>query len=71
VDISESGLMMYVPISTPVKAGQTVRLTMSGIKEGKYVSMNDQPMEAMIVRVARHGLLKIGRITVAVEFIRQ
>jgi c-di-GMP-binding flagellar brake protein YcgR len=68
VDISESGMLMYVPVTTPVKPGQSIRLTVAGPAPPEVASLEDRPLEATIVRVERHGLLITGKLVVGVEF---
>ncbi len=69
VDISDSGVLMYVPISAPVKSGQKISLTLSSIKAGNYVGLNDRPIEARIVRVQRRGVLLTGKLAIGIEFV--
>lgn len=58
LDISEGGLMMYVPAAAPVQAGQAIRLQMP----------QSAPLDARIVRVDRQRLLSKGHIAVGVQF---
>ncbi len=69
VDISQSGLMMYVPVSTPVKPGQPIRLSVTGPTPPDISALADGTLEATIVRVERRGLLTMGKLAVGVEFL--
>ncbi len=68
VDISKSGLMMYVPAAVPVKPGQTVRLTLGGIDAQQLAGLSGTPIEGTIVRVDRQALLAGGHLAVGVRF---
>jgi hypothetical protein len=68
VDISESGLLMYVPVATPVKPGQPIRLTVTGPAPPEVGSLGEGPLDATIVRVERRGLLTTGKLAVGVAF---
>lgn len=68
VDISKSGLMMYVPVAAPVKPGQTVRLTLGGIDTQQLAGLSGTPIEGTIVRVDRQALLADGHLAVGVRF---
>ncbi|MFA6135068.1 MAG: PilZ domain-containing protein [Phycisphaerae bacterium] len=70
VDISDTGVLMYVPMTAPVQAGQMVKLTMGAIKSPRFASMSETPVEGRIVRVERQGLLTAGNLMVGVEFAR-
>lgn len=68
VDISKSGLMMYVPAAAPVQPGQTVRLTLGGIDPEELAGLSGTPIEGTIVRVDRQVLLAEGHLAVGVRF---
>jgi c-di-GMP-binding flagellar brake protein YcgR len=70
VDISDGGMLMYVPVSAPVKAGQPIRLTLRGIRAKQFSDLDDKTLDARIVHVQRQGLLVTGRVAVGVEFLR-
>jgi len=69
VDISDSGMLMYVPVSAPVRSGQPIRLTLTHIKAEQYKGLSDRPLKAKIVRVQRQGLLLTGKLAIGVEFV--
>jgi hypothetical protein len=59
---------MYVPVATPVKPGQPIRLTVAGPAPPEVTSLGQGPLEATIVRVERRGLLITGKLAVGVAF---
>ncbi len=68
VDVSRGGMLMYVPAATPVKVGQAVRLTMKGVDRPELAGLSGQFLPAIIKRVDRHALIKIGHLAIGVEF---
>ena len=77
VDISDGGMLMVMPVSAPVKAGQPVRLRIRRMPAldrfgqgpaGPLGALGNMPLKARIVRVQRRGLLTTGRLAVGVEF---
>ena len=68
VDISEGGMLMYVPAKTPVQAGQPIRLNLQGVTRPDVGYMAEEPMDATVVRVDRQKLLSIGHVAVGVKF---
>ena len=68
VDVSRGGMLMYVPAATPVKVGQAIRLTMKGVDQPELAGLSGQFLPAMIKRVDRHVLIKIGHLAIGVEF---
>jgi len=68
VDISEGGMLMYVPAKTPVQAGQPIRLNLQGVTRPDVGHMAEEPMDATVVRVDRQKLLSIGHVAVGVKF---
>ena len=68
VDISDGGMLMYMPVSAPVKPGQPVRLTIRRMPAGLFEALGAKPLAARIVRVQRRGLLITGKLAVGVEF---
>jgi hypothetical protein len=71
VDISQSGLLMYVPARTPVKAGDALELNMGSVSQPEYSALGANPVQATVVRVARETLLTTGQIAVGVKFMKQ
>ena len=65
VDISEGGMLMYVPVSTPVKPGQPIRLSVEGAGPPEF---GPEPVDCRIVRVDRHSLTTQGHLAVGVQF---
>jgi hypothetical protein len=70
VDVSRSGLLMYVPAAAPVQPGQTIRLTLGAIALPELAGLSGTPIEATIVRVDRRALLAEGHLAVGVRFAR-
>ena len=68
VDISEGGMLLYLPVSVPVDLGQSVRLTVGSEPRPELHGLGLQPREATIVRVDRKGMLRVGYIPVGVRF---
>jgi c-di-GMP-binding flagellar brake protein YcgR len=70
VDISDGGMLMYVPVSAPVKPGQPIRLTLRHVRSKQFSELGDKPLDARIVRVQRQGMMITGKLAVGVEFVR-
>jgi len=68
VDISKSGLLMYVPAAAPVRPGQTVRMTLGSIDLEELAGLSDTTINGTIVRVNRQALLAEGHLAVGVRF---
>ncbi len=68
IDISESGLLMYVPASTPVRPGEPIRLKVAGVNRPEFASISKHDLDAKVVRVNRNSLLSEGYLSVGVEF---
>ena len=68
VDISSSGLLMYVPAASPVRPGQAIRLTIGAISLPELAGLSGSPIEGTIVRVDRRALLAEGHLAVGVRF---
>jgi hypothetical protein len=66
VDVSESGMLMYVPLTTPVRTGQAVYVHLAGIR-GKPAS-NTGPVHATIVRVDREQMTSKGFLGIGIRF---
>ena len=72
VDISDSGMLLYVPVSAPVKPGQPIRVTIRSAHrrpDDGLGALDDRPRDARIVRVQREGLMITGKLAVGVEFL--
>jgi len=65
VDVSESGMLMYVPATTPVRTGQAVYVNMAGV--GPMASSRE-PLQATIVRVDRADMTSKGYLGVGLRF---
>jgi len=65
VDISEGGMLMYVPVSTPVKPGQPIRLS---VENAEPAELGPEPVNGRIIRVDRHRLTTQGHLAVGVQF---
>ncbi len=73
VDISDSGMLMYVPVSAPVKPGHPIRVTIRSARrrpDDGLGTLDDTPRDARIVRVQREGIMITGKLAVGVEFLQ-
>lgn len=70
VDVSHGGMLMYVPATVPLHAGQYLRVSLGGTPGAEFVGLNDEPVEATVVRVDRNPLVAAGHIAVGVQFNR-
>ena len=61
---------MYVPMSTPVTKGQTIRLDIGSTSRPELRGL-PSPIEAVVVRVDRNKLLDLGHLVVGVQFNRE
>jgi hypothetical protein len=68
IDVSQGGLRMYIPAATPVRPGQLVQLTLSGVTEPALAGLGDKPLRATIVRVDRRDMPSTGQLAVGVKF---
>ena len=68
VDISEVGMLLYVPVAVPVDLGQSIRVTIGSEPRPELHGLGLQPRDATIVRVDRKGMLRVGYIPVGVRF---
>ena len=69
VDISGGGMLMFVPTAAPLKAGDSLRLTLGAVSRPEFSELGDGPMDASVVRVDRQALLRAGQLAVAVRFL--
>ena len=67
-NISLGGLKMYVPVATPVRAGQPIRLAISGLRRPEFARLGTGPVHATIVRVDRQAMIDEGDLVVGVRF---
>lgn len=67
-DISEGGMLMLIPASTPVRRGQSVRLQVSDLPVPGIADMAGRPLNATVLRVDRTPLTTDGQIAIAVRF---
>ena len=68
VDISKGGMLMHAPISTPLKVGQQLRLTVPGVERPEFAGLSDRTVDGTVVRVDRDGLVEKGCVAVGVMF---
>ena len=68
VDVSRGGMLMYVPVSTPVKVGQPLRLNVGSVSRPEFAGLSEKPMDGTIARVDRHRMLEEGYVAVGVRF---
>ena len=68
VDISKGGLLMYVPVVTPVQPGQAIQLAVGSVSRPEFAGLSETPLDATVVRVDRHAILSSGQLAVGVRF---
>ncbi len=68
VDVSSGGMLMFVPATTPLHAGQTIRLNLSTMPQMHAERAAGGPQDATVIRVDRNALLSAGHIAVGVQF---
>ncbi|GAF86064.1 unnamed protein product, partial [marine sediment metagenome] len=51
-------MLMYVPVATPVKVGQPLRLSVGSVNRPEFASLSKGPVPGSVVRVDRHCLLE-------------
>ena len=68
VDLSDGGLLMYVPARVPIQVGDVVRLKARAGGQPELADSGEPPLKATIVRVDRHSLLTMGHVAVGVKF---
>jgi hypothetical protein len=72
VDVSQGGMMVYLPASAPVSAGQELDLTVTPSPAAPapagVAGAVARKRAARVIRVDRDGLVKLGRLGVAVQF---
>ena len=66
IDVSESGILMYVPATTPVRAGQAVYVNLAGVR-GKPMA-GARPVQGTIVRVDREQMTSKGYLGIGIRF---
>ena len=73
VDVSLGGMLVYLPASAPIVAGQELELTVTPSPAAPapagVAGAVARTRSARVVRVDRDGLVKLGRLGVAVQFI--
>ena len=67
-DISAGGMLMYVPATTPLQPGHSIRLSLASVNRPEFANLGDSPVEATIVRVDRQALLQAGHLAVGLRF---
>ncbi len=68
VDLSKGGMLMYVPASTPVQPGDSLRVQLGSMNRPEFAELGAAPVEASIARVNRQSLLDVGYLAVGVRF---
>jgi len=61
-------MLMYVPVATPVKVGQPLRLSVGSVNRPEFAALSKGPVAGAIVRVDRHCLLEEGYVAVGLRF---
>ncbi len=68
VDVSEGGMLMYVPAGAPVAAGQAVRVCVSAPTRPEFAGLAGKDITATIVHVDRQKMLVAGHLPVGIRF---
>lgn len=72
VDVSQGGMLVYVPASAPIAAGQELELTVTPSPAAPapagIAGAVARKRAARVIRVDRDDLVKLGRLGVAVQF---
>lgn len=68
VNISNGGMLMYVPISAPVAPGHTIRINLGSQSRPEFSGLGGEPCDATIVRVERKEITDVGYLPVGVRF---
>lgn len=68
VDISQGGMMVYMPAAAPVGAGHEVQMTITGSLRPEFEEMRNKALAAQVVRVNRRPLTTAGHVAVGVRF---
>ena len=71
IDASTDGMFMFVPATTPVKAGQPIHVTFGQVARAELSDLSDKTLPACVVRVDRKSLLVTGHLAVGVRFDRE
>jgi hypothetical protein len=61
-------MMMYIPATSPIQAGQAIRLAVGSINRPEFAELGEKPVDATVVRVDRHSLLTLGHVAVGLKF---
>ena len=69
IDLSKGGMMMYAPATSPVRPGDSIRVTVGSVSRPEFASLGERPIDATIVRVDRKALLHLGHIAVGLRFL--
>ena len=69
VNVSNGGMLMYVPVSAPVAPGHTIRINLGSQPRPEFSGLGGGPRDATIVRVEREEIAEVGYLPVGVHFI--
>ena len=67
-NISEGGMLMYVPVTSPVQPGHPISVTIGSVSRPEFAALSERPVDATIVRVDREALLEEAHLAVALRF---
>lgn len=67
-NISQSGMMMYVPAATPVQPGQPIRVSVDAVYRPELAGLSGEPIDGTVVRVDRMAMMRSGHLAVGVRF---
>jgi len=68
-DISRGGLLMFVPPTSPIRPGDSIRLTLSGVPRPEFADLGGRAFDASVVRVERRQLTRTGQVAVGARFL--
>lgn len=68
VDISAGGVLVYVPVGTPVALGQPIQLKLGTHSRPEFARLSDSPLDGTIVRVDRRRMLSVGHLPIGIRF---
>ena len=68
VDISDGGMLMYIPVGVPVAQGQPIQVTIGSHGRPELAELSNRPLDATVVRVDRRKMLDLGHLPVGIRF---
>jgi len=68
IDISNGGLMMFVPATAPLQVGHSLSVSIGSVNRPEFANLGTEPMTATVVRVERRTLISMGSVAVGIRF---